>query len=70
LAEATNDSPIKPIAVGAYHHHHQFRSRTIGEGDVRTGRGRRAGVMSVSVSPEKRSEVGEDEETMEIEDDD
>lgn len=43
---------------------------TMGEGDVRTGRGRRAGVMSVSVSPEKRSEIGDDEETMEIEDDD
>jgi hypothetical protein len=72
LAEATNDSPIKPIAVGAYHPHSnsQTRSRTMGEGDVRTGRGRRAGVMGVSVSPEKRSEVGDDEETMEIEDDD
>jgi hypothetical protein len=70
LAEATNDSPIKPIAVGAYHPQFQSRSRTMGEGDVRTGRGRRGGVMSVSVSPEKRSEVGEDEETMEIEDDD
>jgi hypothetical protein len=42
----------------------------MGEGDVRTGRGRRAGIMSVSVSPEKRSEVEDDEETMEIEDDD
>lgn len=40
--------------------------------DVRTGRGRRSGRIgaSASISPEKRSEIEEEEETMEIEDDD
>jgi hypothetical protein len=80
LAEATNDSPIRPIGVGAYHPGRDRATSGASTGlglgldaDVRSGRGRRAGrsaaSVSVSASPEKRSDI-EGEETMEIEDDD